>query len=185
MSALHARPMPERGHFCPPPTTRALTVPAATPRHLRTPCYVRRTRMSALHARPMPERGHFCPPPTTRALTEPAATPRHSRTPGYVRRTRMSALHARAKNRDRCAGFSFSRRTRSATPTPAPQAGFARPSLATPAPFCLLSSLTCGQSRAEPHAVVPVVRVEVVAARRPAADRVADPTAAPKHTVRA
>jgi hypothetical protein len=41
-----------------------------------------------------------------------------------------------AKNRDRCAGFS------SSIFIPAPQAGVARPSLASTAPLWLLSSLT-------------------------------------------
>jgi hypothetical protein len=93
------------------------------------------------------------------------------------------------KNRDRCAGFSFSNRTHSPILSTAPQAGFARPSLATPAPLLcsalLLSSLTCGQSRAEPHVVAPAARVVAVAARRPAAARGVGPTAAPKHTARA
>ena len=47
-----------------------------------------------------------------------------------------------AKIRDRCAGFSFSNRTRSATLSTAPQAGDARPSLATPASLCSALELT-------------------------------------------
>jgi hypothetical protein len=58
------------------------------------------------------------------------------------------------------------------------------PRSATPAPLCLLSSLTCGQDRAEPEVEVAVRRV-AVADRRPAIERVAVPTAAPKHADRA
>ena len=67
----------------------------------------------------------------------------------------------------------------------APQPGFARPSLATPAPLGRFSSLTWGQDRPEPKEADPERRVAVVAVRPPAVARAAAPTAAPKHTVRA
>jgi hypothetical protein len=48
---------------------------------------------------------------------------------------------------------------------------------------CCLSSLTWGEDRTEPYAVVAGTRAAEAAVRRPAVERVEAPTAAPKHAV--
>ena len=95
----------------------------------------------------------------------------------------MSALR---KNIDRCAGFSFPKRTHSAILPPAPQPGVPGSTrAATPAPLSLLSSLTWGENGTETYVGEPVGRIVEAAVGRPAVDRVGVTTAAPIHTVRA
>jgi len=116
------------------------------------------------------ERGHSCPLPTP-----------HKHPPGRQECRRST------KNPDRGAGFSSSILIR--LPFSYPLRSQASLILRSPRLLrsaLLLSSLNCGQDRAEPYEGDPAGRLAaVVAVRRPAVERVVAPTAAPKHAVRA
>ena len=94
----------------------------------------------------------------------------------------MSALQ---KNRDRCAGFHFFYSHTLTILTRSAVRLHSLRSLAPTAPLWLFSSLTWGQNGTESKVDEPDRREVEVAARRPAEERVVEPTAAPKHAARA